>query len=74
MFRRPWSLRLACAHGVELVDEEEDLAVTRLDFLEDGLEPLFELTPVFRAGIETQDFFVLEAWNVTHRNWLRTPR
>src|SRR3982074_2262949 len=37
----------ARAHqGVELVDEHDDLAVRRLYFLEDGLQPVLELAAV----------------------------
>ena len=36
--------------GVELVDEEDDLALGIGDFLEERLEPLLELAAVFRAG------------------------
>ena len=36
--------------GVQLVDEGHDLAVGRLDLLEDGLEPLLELAAVLGAG------------------------
>ena len=35
---------------VQLVDEEDDLAVRFLDFLEHGLEPVFELAAIFCAG------------------------
>jgi hypothetical protein len=38
--------------GVQLVDEEHDLAGRVDDFLEDGLESLLELAAVFRAGNE----------------------
>src|SRR5690606_7306993 len=37
-------------HGVQLVDEGDDLAVAGLDLLEDGLEPLLELPAVLRPG------------------------
>ena len=37
-------------HGVQLVDEEDHLALGRLDFLEHGLEPLLEFAAEFRAG------------------------
>ena len=36
--------------GVELVDEEDDLAFGLGDFLEDGLEALLELAAVLGAG------------------------
>ena len=37
-------------HGVQLVDEEDHLALGRLNFLEHGLEPLLEFAAEFRAG------------------------
>ena len=37
-------------HGVQLVDERDDLAAGVLDLLEHGLEPLLELAAVLRAG------------------------
>jgi hypothetical protein len=37
-------------HGVQLVDERDDLAVGLLDLGQDGLEPLLELATVLRAG------------------------
>ena len=40
---------------VQLVDEEDDLALRRLDLVEDGLEPLLELAAVLRAGEERTD-------------------
>jgi len=40
---------------VELVEEEHDLALGRLDLLEDGLEPLLELPAVLRAGEQGAD-------------------
>ena len=47
------SLRRAGADdGVQLVDEEDDAAFGVGDFLEDGLEPLFELAAILRAGDE----------------------
>ena len=39
-------------HGVEFVDEEEHLPLRRLDFLEDGLQALFEFSTEFRPGDE----------------------
>ena len=36
--------------GVQLVDEQDDLALGAGDFLDDGLEPLFELAAELRAG------------------------
>ena len=45
------ALALAGAdHGVQLVEERDDLPVGVLDLLEDGLEPLLELAAVLRAG------------------------
>ncbi len=51
---------------VQLVDEQDDLAVAVLDLLEDGLEPLLELAPELgpgdeRAEVEGDDPLVLEA-------------
>ena len=47
------ALGLAGAHdGVQLVDEEDDLALALLDFLEHGLEALFELAAVLGARDE----------------------
>ena len=40
---------------VELVDEEDDLALARGDLSEDGLEPLLELAAVLRARDERTD-------------------
>ena len=37
-------------HGVQLVDERDDLAVALLDLVQDGLEPLLELAAVLGAG------------------------
>ena len=39
-------------HGVQLVDEQNDLAFGRLHFFQDGFESLFEFAPKFRAGDE----------------------
>ena len=42
---------VACAHhGVQLVDEEDDLAFAALDLLDTRLEPLFELAAEAGAG------------------------
>ena len=51
--------------GVELVDEQDHLAVAVLDLLEDGLQALLELTPELRPGdqrteVERDDPLVLE--------------
>ena len=57
----------ARAHdGVQLVDEQDDLALGVLDLLEHGLEPLLELAAVLgtrdeRAQVERDDLAVLEA-------------
>ena len=37
-------------HGVQLVDEEHDLALALADLLEHGFEPIFELASILRAG------------------------
>ena len=52
-------------HGVELVDEEHDLAFGVDDLLEHGLQPILELAAVLRAGnqrahVEGDDALVLE--------------
>ena len=39
-------------HGVQLVDEQQDLALGGQYLVEDGLEPLLELAAVLRAGDE----------------------
>src|SRR3954447_16957485 len=41
--------------GVQLVDEQQDLALGGLDLGEDGLQALLELAPVLRAGDEQPD-------------------
>ena len=51
---------------VQLVDEQDDLAVAVLDLLEDGLEPLLELAAELGAGderaqVERDDALVLES-------------
>ena len=51
---------------MELVDEQDDLALGVLDLLEDGLEPLLELAPELGAGdqraeVERDDALVLQA-------------
>ena len=58
--------RAGADHGVQLVDEEDDLAVGVRDFLQHGLQPLLELAAVLRAGdqrahVEGDDALVLEA-------------
>ena len=52
--------------GVQLVDEQDDLAFGRLHFLEDGLEALLELAAELGAGdqrahVERDDALVLQA-------------
>ena len=52
--------------GVHLVDEQDDAALGRGDFLQDGLQPLLELAAVFGAGnhrahVERQQLLVLQA-------------
>src|SRR3989304_9479650 len=54
-------------HGVQLVDEKDDLAFRALDFFEHSLEPLFELAPVLGAGhhgakVEGDDTLLPEAF------------
>ena len=51
---------------MHLVDEQDDLAVRRLDLREHGLQPLLELAAIFGAGdqraeIERQHLLVLQA-------------
>ena len=58
--------RAGADHGVELVDEEDHLSLRIANLLEHGLQPLFELPTVFRAGdqgahVERHDAFVLQA-------------
>jgi hypothetical protein len=51
--RLPASTAPSAAPGaddrVQLVDEEDDRAVARLDLVQDGLEPLLELSAILRA-------------------------
>ena len=42
--------RAGADDGVQLVDEQDDLALGVLDLLEDGLEPLLELAAELGAG------------------------
>jgi hypothetical protein len=54
-------------HGVNFVDEEDDLARRLGHFLQHGLEPLLEFAPEFRPGdergeIERDDLLVLQAF------------
>ena len=62
---RPFG-RAGADHRVELVDEQDDLALRVGDFLQDRLQPLFELAAVLRAGderahVERDDALVLQA-------------
>ena len=63
--------------GMELVDEEDDLAFGFGDLLQDGLEALLELAAVFRAGhqrphVERKDLLVLQPFgDVTADDSLR---
>ena len=57
--------RAGADDGVQLVDEEDDLALRVGDFLEDRLQPLLELAAVLRAGderahVERDDPLVLQ--------------
>ena len=57
--------RAGADHGVQLVDEEDDLALRVGDLLEHGLQALLELAAVLRAGderahVERDDPLVLE--------------
>ena len=47
--------RAGADDGVQLVDEEDDLALRALDLGQDGLQPLLELAAVLRAGEERAD-------------------
>ena len=52
---------------VHLVDEQDDAALGRGDFLQHGLQPLLELAAVFRAGdqraqVERQQLLVFQAF------------
>ena len=57
--------RAGADDGVQLVDEEDDLALGFGDLLEDGLQPLLELAAILRAGderahVEREDLLVLQ--------------
>ena len=60
------AVRLAGAHQrVHFIDEQDDVAVGRRHFGQDGFEPLFELAAIFRAGnqrahVERHQLLVLE--------------
>ncbi len=63
--RQRWLEQVAGAHGalrgartddgVQLIDEHDDLAVARGDFLQDALEAFLELAPVLRAREQLPD-------------------
>jgi hypothetical protein len=58
--------RPSADHGVELVDEEDDLPLGFADLLQHGLQPLFELTAILcardeRTHVQGEDLLVLEA-------------
>ena len=61
------AFRLAGAdQRVHLVDEEDDVALGRLDLVEHRLQPLLELAAIFRAGdqrahVEGEQLLVLQA-------------
>ena len=57
--------RAGADHGVELVDEQDDLALGVDDFLEHRLQALLELAAILRAGdqrahVQRDDFLVLQ--------------
>ena len=63
---RPFG-RARADNGVQLVDEQDDLPLGIGHLFQDGLQPLFELTPVFRTGdqrahVEGDDLLVLETF------------
>ena len=66
-------------HGVQLVDEENDLALGFLHLFEHGLEALFEFAAIFGAGderahIERDDSFILQTLgHVAAQHALRQP-
>ena len=52
---------------MQFVDEEENLALRRLDLFQDGFEPFLKFTAKFGAGdkgahIQGKEFFVFEAF------------
>ena len=71
--------RAGADDGVQLVDEQDDLALGVGDLLEHGLQPLLELAAVLRAGdqrahVERDDALVLEAFgHVAADDALREP-
>ncbi len=57
--------RARADHRVQLVDEQDDLALGIDDFLEHGLQALLELAPILRSGnqrahVERDDFLFLQ--------------
>ena len=64
---------------VQLVDEEDDRPLRLLDLLEDGLQAVLELAPVFRPGdhraqVERDDALVLQPFgHVAHVDAAREP-
>src|SRR5205814_7427663 len=51
--------------SVQFIDEQHNLSTGIRDFLEDGLQAIFKLAPVFgssqhRAQVERHDFLILE--------------
>ena len=54
-------------HGVDFVDEEDDLSVGFFDVVEDGFQAFFEIAPVFAAGhqggeIQRKQAFAFQAF------------
>jgi hypothetical protein len=47
--------RAGADHRVQLVDEQQDAALGRLDLVQHGLQPLLELAPVLGAGHQRAD-------------------
>ena len=58
------AVRFACAdQGMYLVNKENDLAVGFFNFLQDGFQPFFKFSAIFRprnerAHIEREQFFI----------------
>ena len=65
--------------GVQFVDKEDDPSLRFLHFAEDGLQPVLELSAVFRPGdqgphVERDDPLVLEVLrHVAHHDAVRQP-
>ncbi len=58
--------RASADHGVQFVNEQDDLTLGVGDFFEDGLQPLLEFAPELGPGdqgsqVQGHDAFVLEA-------------